>query len=71
MDIPHWSPAKNDAWINTLIKNKQNVYVASPIIWANVWDSVEKRQTVTAREISMLTNAGYSWDGDYLRPPGS
>jgi RHS repeat-associated protein len=68
MDLPRWNLAKNDAWMNEVIKNRQDVYVASPTP-ENLWNAEEGRPTVTARELKMLTDAGYKWDGHYLRPP--
>ena len=70
LNIPDWTIAKNDAWVNAVIKNKQEVYVASPLTHKNLWDAVNGRQTVLARELKMLTDAGYKWDGYYMRPPG-
>ncbi|WP_171074475.1 RHS repeat-associated core domain-containing protein [Nonomuraea basaltis] len=71
LDIPddQWSIATNDAWINIVIKNKQDVYVASPLTYENLWDAAKGRQTVTAREIKMFTDAGYKWDGNHMRSP--
>jgi len=71
LNIPDWTITKNDAWVNAVIKNKQDVYVASPLTHRNLWDAANGRQTVLARELKMLTGAGYKWDGDYLRPPRS
>jgi RHS repeat-associated protein len=69
LNVDKWSIDLNDAWINAVIKNKQDVYVASPLTHENMWDSAAGRETVTARELRMLTDAGYEWDGTHLRPP--
>jgi hypothetical protein len=72
--IDDWKMWKNDKWINQIIKNKQDVYAASPLTYENLWDFPEDgppqgRQTVLAREVKMLTDAGYKWDGFHLRSP--
>ncbi|MFG1948717.1 RHS repeat-associated core domain-containing protein [Nonomuraea sp. NPDC048826] len=69
LDIPRWNLAKNDAWINLVIKNKQDVYVASPLTYENLWDATKGRQRPLAREVEMLTAAGYTWDGFHMRSP--
>ncbi|MGO1055275.1 polymorphic toxin-type HINT domain-containing protein [Crossiella sp. CA198] len=71
LNIPNWTIGKNDAWVKAVVKNKQDVYVASPLTHRNLWDAGNNRQTVLARELKMLTDSGYKWDGNYMRPPGS
>lgn len=70
LDIPKWSPAKNDAWVNGIIERQQRVYIASPETKANLWDAVNNRTTVFGRELGQLFDAGYMRSGDYLLPPG-
>lgn len=70
LDIPKWSPAKNDAWVNGIIERQQRVYIASPKTKANLWDAVNNRTTVFGRELGQLFDAGYMRSGDYLLPPG-
>ena len=69
-DIPKWSIAKNDAWVNGVIERGQKVYIGSPETKANLWDSVNNRSTVFGRELSQFLDAGYTRSGDYLLPPG-
>lgn len=47
-----------------------DVYVASNPTWENMWDAVNARSTVFGRELSQFTNAGYTWDGWTMMPPG-
>ncbi|WP_439676263.1 DUF6531 domain-containing protein [Embleya sp. MST-111070] len=69
LDVPKWSIELNDQWIQNIIAERQDVYLASPLTHDNLWRSQRGRETVTAREVRMLTEAGYTWDGNYLRPP--
>jgi hypothetical protein len=69
LKIDDWTIDKNDEWIAAVIKNKQDVYVSSPLTRDNVWDAAANRETVMAREIRQLTDAGYTSDGFYLRAP--
>jgi hypothetical protein len=68
--IDDWKMWKNEIWVNKVIKNKQDVYVASPLTYENLWDADNDRQRPLAREVKMLTDAGYKWDGNYMRSPG-
>jgi hypothetical protein len=34
-------------------------------------DTTNARPTVFGRELQQFTDAGYTWDGSYLRAPGS
>lgn len=69
LDIPNWTIAKNDKWVQSVIDRKMPVYVGTALTFDNLWDMANARPTVLAREISQLTNAGYTWDG-WLLPPG-
>jgi hypothetical protein len=69
LNVPDWTLRKNDMWLNQVIHNRQTVYVATPPTPENRWDSVKNRPTVFGREIKQLQDAGYTWDGDFLRPP--
>jgi hypothetical protein len=73
LDLPQdeWTVAKNDEWVQSVIDRNMSVYVGSPPIWENLWDAANDRATVFGRELSQFMNAGYSWQGSYLRPPGS
>ncbi|MFG2055214.1 RHS repeat-associated core domain-containing protein [Micromonospora sp. NPDC048930] len=71
LNIPDWTIKKNDAWVQAVIDNKQDVYLASPQTTSNLWDATKARETVFARELRMLRDAGYTADGDYMRAPRS
>lgn len=73
LDLPanEWSIAKNDQWVQGVIDRKMSVYVGSNPTWENVWDAANGRTTVFGRELQQFQNAGYTWDGWYLVPPGS
>ncbi len=60
-------PGKNDQWVQDIIKKEAPVYLASP---TQLWDAVNNRPTVLAREIQQLESAGYKQIGDYPVPPG-
>ena len=70
LDIPKWSIAKNDSWVNGFIQRGQRVYIASPETKANLWDAVNNRSTKFCRELQQFFDAGYTRSGDYLVPPG-
>ena len=55
-----WKPALNDAWVRGIIESRKTVYVGSPLTYENLWRVARNRPTVLAREIRMLTDAGYS-----------
>jgi RHS repeat-associated protein len=71
LDIANWDIKKNDAWINNIIQQRQTVYVGSPKTPATLWDTAHQRQTVFARELQQLKDAGYRQVGDYLYPPAA
>ncbi|MFZ5722213.1 MAG: RHS repeat domain-containing protein [Pseudomonadota bacterium] len=68
LNIPDWNIQKNDEWVSGVIENRQTVYTASPIE-GNIWDDIKGRETVYGRELGQFEKAGYTRDGDYLRPP--
>jgi hypothetical protein len=70
LDIPDWTIAKNDQWVQSVIDRKMSVYVASNPTWENLWDVERPGQTVFARELGQFTQAGYTWDGWTMVPPG-
>jgi hypothetical protein len=45
------------------------VYLGSPQNRATLWDAVKNRETVFARELRQLKEAGYTQVGDYMVPP--
>jgi RHS repeat-associated protein len=71
LNDPNWTLAKNDAWILSGISNKQSFYIASPITPQNLVSSnpLYPGETVFARELRMLTEAGYTRVGDYMVAP--
>ncbi len=71
LNDPNWTLSKNDAWVNAGIKNKQDFYIASPISEKNLISSNPKYpgETVFAREIRMLKEAGYVQKGNYFIHP--
>ena len=71
LDIPDWTLQKNDAFVQGIIDQKGTVYLGSPQTQATLWDAVNDRQTVFARELEQLRNAGYQQVGDYMYPPGT
>ncbi|HXC76894.1 MAG TPA: hypothetical protein VNU19_07575, partial [Candidatus Acidoferrum sp.] len=72
LDLPanEWSIAKNDQWVQSVVDRKMPVYVGSPTTWPNLWDATAGRTTVFGRELQQFTNAGYTWDGWTMVPPG-
>ena len=69
LDIPDWTLAKNDAFIQGIIDKRGTVYLGSPQNAATLWDPVYNRPTVFARELAQLKAAGYTQSGDYMYPP--
>jgi Flp pilus assembly pilin Flp len=71
LDDPNWTLARNDEWINSGIRNKQDFYISSDLTPGNLVSSNPKYpgETVFAREIRMLKEAGYVRRGDYLVHP--
>lgn len=73
LDIPDWTPEKNDQWVQDIIDRNGNVLVASDPA-GNLWDVAKNRETVFARELRMLQEAGYGpfppTKGSMLSPPG-
>ena len=71
LNIPDRTQAKNDAWVQGIIDQGASVYVASPQTETNLWDFANNRETIFARELNQLRNAGYTQAGDYLKPSGA
>jgi len=65
--VRRWNMAKNDAWIQSIIDQGAEVYVASPTE-GNYWNAVRGEPTVFAREVQQLLQSGYEWQGDFLVP---
>jgi len=72
LDLPanEWTLAKNDKWVQSVVERKMPVYVGSPTTWPNLWDAAAGRSTVFGRELQQFTDAGYTWDGWTMLPPG-
>jgi hypothetical protein len=70
LNDPNWTLAKNDEWVNSGIRNKQTFYIASPMTEENLISSNPNYpgETVFAREIRMLREAGYVQNGDHFLP---
>jgi hypothetical protein len=64
-----WTQEKNDAYIQTIIDQQSPVYAGSPT-QDNYWNVQGQHPTVYAREVQQLLQAGYTWRGNYLEPPG-
>lgn len=69
LDLPNssWNTQQNDRWIRGVISSRQKVYVASPERGNLITPS--GRETVFARELRQLREAGYSRNGDHILPP--
>ncbi len=70
LDIPDWTPEKNDEWDQSVIDRGLDVYVASNPTPENLFDTVAGRQRPFGRELDHFEAAGYTWDGWMLRAPG-
>lgn len=70
LDLPDWSIAKNDQWVQSVIDRKMPVYVGSNPTWENIWDATNARTTVFGRELQQFTNAGYTLVGWTMLSPG-
>lgn len=57
--------------MDIVIDRKLDVYVGSNPTWENLWDADYSRPTVFGRELRQLIDAGYTWDGWTLKPPGA
>jgi len=68
LDDPNWTLTRNDDWVNSGIDNNQDFYIASPITEKNLISANPKYpgETVFAREIRMIKEAGYVQKGDYF-----
>jgi hypothetical protein len=71
LDIPDWTLAKNDAFVQNIIDQRATVYLGSPQTEATLFDAANNRMTVFARELEQLKAAGYKQAGDYMLPPGT
>ncbi len=69
LDTDVWSLEVNDAWVQGGIDARRNFYLGSPETADNLWDAVNNRPTVMAREIQQLRKAGYVRQGDYYVHP--
>ncbi|MCA8959608.1 MAG: RHS repeat-associated core domain-containing protein, partial [Planctomycetes bacterium] len=73
LDDPHWTLERNDAWVQEGIDRQQDFYTASPLDGNMIQTDgpLAGEPTVFSSELNQLENAGYVWDGDYLRHPAS
>lgn len=70
LNTPNWTMEVNDEFINQTIAYQRPVYLASPFE-GNMVQTTGRyagEPTVYARELDMLRNAGYVFDGDYMVP---
>lgn len=67
LDLSEWSIEQNDRWIQGVVDSRQKVYAASP--GRGNLTTPGGRETVFARELRQLREAGYTRDGDYMFPP--
>jgi hypothetical protein len=68
LNVPNWNFAINDAWVADGILSKDPFYMATPVQGNMVQTSspFAGEETVYARELRQLTNAGYVRIGDYM-----
>lgn len=69
LDIADWTLAKNDAYVQGIIRQRAKVYLATPPTESALWDAVSGRQTVFGRELQQLRQAGYRMAGRTLMVP--
>ena len=55
-----WSLLANDAWLLGGIHARTEFHFASPLNWTNLWDAVDNRMTITARELTGIAAFGYT-----------
>jgi len=70
LDVPNWSQAVNEAWVQSGIDSGSNFLLASPTDGANLF-SEEYGQTEFATELDQLNNASYTHVEDQMVAPGS
>jgi hypothetical protein len=65
-----WSSEINDAWIQKIIDERRDIYIASPQTAVNL---IGRRggPSVFSRELDQLRDAGYIQSGDYLLAPNA
>ena len=56
----NWSVRKNYVWIQGAIDRKATFYRASSRTSGTVWDIKKARETVYAKELEQLADAGYT-----------
>ncbi len=65
----YWSLNINDSWVQGGIDRGATFYLGSPQTRQTLWDPINNRETVFARELRQLQEAGYIQQGDYMIPP--
>lgn len=68
LDTPGWSLEVNDAWIDGLISRRAIIRIVSEESDNTLKNPLNNTETVFAREIRRLENAGYVRQGEYLVP---
>ncbi|WP_234803577.1 hypothetical protein [Mycobacteroides abscessus] len=71
LNTPNWSLALNDEFIKAAIEQGRVIRLVSPLEGNMIQTSGQfaGQPTIYARELDMLTKAGYTRVGDYMRPP--
>jgi hypothetical protein len=71
LNIDPWDLQRNDAWIQSIINQKQPVRIVLDDhgVWNPGSPGQEGDASVTLREIHQLIDQGYRWVGDWLLPP--
>ena len=67
-----WSAGVNRQWVQSVIDRQLDVQVVSDPVEENLWrmENGVKVASVFSDEINQLTDAGYTWEGMMLHPPG-
>jgi hypothetical protein len=71
LDVPNWSLDINDNWVRSGIENKQAFYLATPTKnnMIQTTGMYAGEETIYARELRMLEDAGYIRIRDYMVHP--
>lgn len=68
LDIPNWTPRKNDKFVDQIIEEQAAVHIASDINRSTLVTS-EGEPTVFAKELKQFEDANYTRVGSNLYPP--
>lgn len=72
LDLDKWSVDENDEFIRGVIRKRQKVYLATAVDDPYLERPSGRGESVYARELNQLLDAGYSFssDGMHMLPPG-